>query len=69
MKKVPYIPISGDSPNIDTIEPCGERKTLLSANFEVWSCDRTCVPLCAPVVHFLASLTPSPTTYHQDDLR
>ena len=40
------VPIQGDPPCTGTDQPCGERKTLFSVNFEVWSCDRKfyCVP-------------------------
>ena len=54
-----------------TIRPCGEHNTLrvLSANFDGWRCDSACVLPCVPVVHLLASFTPSSTSFHQDRLR
>ena len=55
--------------SIGTIQPCGEYKTLFSANFEVRSCDRMRVLPCAPVVHLLADTTPRSTAFDQDHVR
>ena len=66
--KLPYSCLY-EVPYVGTIQACAERKTFLSANFEVWSCDRTCVLPGASVVHLLASLTPSSTAVYQDPLQ